>query len=116
MEKETFEVTASHLALLERSYVSWDDCEFGAPAIDCKRPYGNSSVLLDLYEIIYGEQPPEDEDGWERVITDEQEFHLETVHKQMKTVLQILVDNATTGISLGWYTREKYGLSPWRLK
>lgn len=47
-----FEITDKHLALLRRSYVSWDDCEFGAPAIDCKRPYGNSDVVRDVAEIV----------------------------------------------------------------
>ena len=30
----------------------WDDCEFGAPAIDCKRPYGNSDVYNDIAKIL----------------------------------------------------------------
>ena len=42
----SFTVTDEHLKLLRRANVDWDDCEFGAPAIDCKRPYGNGDVLL----------------------------------------------------------------------
>lgn len=33
-----FVVTEDHLKLLAQMYVRWEDCEFGAPAIDCKRP------------------------------------------------------------------------------
>jgi len=33
-------------------YVNWDDCEFGAPCINPKRPYGNSDVLNDIAEIL----------------------------------------------------------------
>ena len=45
-----FTVTEEHLKLLRRAYVDWEDCEFGAPAIDCKRPYGNSDVIADIGE------------------------------------------------------------------
>jgi hypothetical protein len=40
-----FTVSDEHLRLLRRAYVSWDETEFGAPEIDCKRPYGNSDML-----------------------------------------------------------------------
>ena len=52
MKKNQFEVTPEHLALLQRFCVDWEDCEFGAPCIDCKRPYGNSDVHQDMLEII----------------------------------------------------------------
>ena len=38
MDKKKFEVKLEHLKLLKRAYVRWEDCEFGAPSIDCKRP------------------------------------------------------------------------------
>jgi hypothetical protein len=49
---KSIEPTADHLTLLKRSEWSWDDCEFGAPAMDPKRPYGNSDVENDLAEIL----------------------------------------------------------------
>lgn len=30
----------------------WDKCETGAPAVDPKRPYGNSDVDCDVLEIL----------------------------------------------------------------
>lgn len=48
----TFEIKPEHLKLLQHAYVGWDDCEFGAPEIDCKRPYGNSGVIQDILEIL----------------------------------------------------------------
>lgn len=45
---ETFEIKNEHLELLKRAFVSWDSCEYGAPAINCKRPYGNSYVEGDI--------------------------------------------------------------------
>jgi hypothetical protein len=47
-----FTVTEDHLKLLRRAYIGWDDCEFGAPGIDPKRPYGNSDVIGDIAEIL----------------------------------------------------------------
>jgi hypothetical protein len=47
-----FEIKKEHLKLLQRFIVEWDDCEFGAPAINPKRPYGNSGVIQDIIEIL----------------------------------------------------------------
>ena len=52
MKKIVFEVKEEHLKLLRKMEVGWNDCEFGAPAIDCKRPFGNSGVFQDIVEIL----------------------------------------------------------------
>jgi len=52
MANQKFRVTEDHIILLKHAYVGWDDGEYGAPAIDCKRPYGNSSVEYDIIEIL----------------------------------------------------------------
>lgn len=44
--------TAAHLALLRRACWDWNECEYGAPSMDPKRPYGNSDVEDDLAEIL----------------------------------------------------------------
>jgi hypothetical protein len=49
---EEFEIKPEHLTLLKNAYVYWNDCEYGAPSIDCKRPYGNSDVIGDVAEIL----------------------------------------------------------------
>jgi hypothetical protein len=75
----TFTITPEHIKLLKNASVRWDDCEFGAPAIDCKRPYGNSSVILDMVEIL-GYSPgsyPEE--------------HLRRIHKETEQALQIFL-------------------------
>jgi len=38
--------------LLKNFQVRWNDCEFGAPEINPKRPYGNSDVEQDMLEIL----------------------------------------------------------------
>ena len=50
MEKERFEIKPEHLKLIRRFCIGWQDCEFGAPEIDPKRPYGNSDVIQDMVD------------------------------------------------------------------
>jgi len=54
MTNKQFELKQEHLTLLKKANVGWQDCEFGAPEINPKRPYGNSGVLEDMFEILYG--------------------------------------------------------------
>lgn len=44
--------TAEHLTLLAESCWSWDAAEFGAAAMNPKRPYGNSDVEDDLADHL----------------------------------------------------------------
>jgi hypothetical protein len=102
---DDFTVTEDHLKLLRRAGVGWDDCEFGAPAIDCKRPYGNSDVIGDIAEIFGaetdadGEIPPEVEEAYTRL------------HAETAIALQIAL--ATGEFRAGRYARSKYGIE-WR--
>ena len=100
-----FTVTEDHLKLLRRAYVSWDDCEFGAPAIDCKRPYGNSDVIGDIAEILGtpGSGEIDDEPG---DIPAEDEARFTRLHGETATVLQIAID--TGEFRAGRYAREMY--------
>lgn len=47
-----FTLTAEHVALLQAAWVDWEDVEWGAPAIDPKRPYGNGDLDRDLYYAL----------------------------------------------------------------
>lgn len=80
---KTFEIKEEHLTLLQNAYVGWESCEFGAPAINCKRPYGNNYVEGDIAEILKWKV---DEDG---ELTDEQYELAEKLHKETQTALQI---------------------------
>ncbi len=59
----------THMELLADAFfeeIQFDDCEFGGWGLDCKRPFGNSTVEPDLAEII----------GWTREsIYDENDDH-----------------------------------------
>lgn len=84
----SFIIKQDHLTLLKRTCWGWDSCEFGAPAIDCKRPYGNYSVLEDMAEILPGKT--EDE--------------LMTLHEELMSVLQIIC--VTQSFELGEYQKQ----------
>lgn len=97
---EKFTLTEQHIKLLRRMCVTWDRGEFGGPAINCKRPYGNSHVISDIAEIL---GMPTDDDG--DVDTDTA-HRLYTLHLETKTALQIILEAGT--FEPGLYEREKY--------
>ena len=111
MDSDRFTVTEDHLKLLRKAYVDWNDCEFGAPAIDCKRPYGNSDVIGDISEII-GIKPLTNKHG-ERFFTDQQYAVMEALHKETQTVLQIAL--LTGRFEAGTYVREPWPAG-WKLE
>jgi hypothetical protein len=53
------EPNEDHWTLLGRAFWDWDDCEFGAPSIHPKRPYGNRDVEGDLAELLPHLSPEE---------------------------------------------------------
>ena len=107
-DSQFFELTNDHLLLLSRAYVGWDDCETGAPAIDCKRPYGNSYVVGDVAEIL-GWEIADERDGLTSVQVDRAlELHRETL-----TALQIILiaRDATPGV---YRKRDRYDARSWQ--
>jgi hypothetical protein len=100
-----FKVTDAHLKLAQRMYVRWEDCEFGAPSIDCKRPYGNSSVVSDILEIL-GFPIPEE-------VPESLSDYATNLHAEMETALQIFL--CTQSFSVGTYEKtDEYGARSWK--
>jgi hypothetical protein len=110
MDKQFFTIKTEHLKLLRATYISWDDCEFGAPEIDCKRPYGNSDVYGDMGEILG--ITPEGRDGHELFFTDEQQAYMNGLHEDLRIVLQIILRTET--FKEGDYQADKYDRN-WKL-
>lgn len=106
-----FAVTADHLKLLRRMNVSWDDRMCGAPAVDAKRPYGNSRYEYDVAEIL-GMELFEDEGG-ERHLSREQAGRIDALHHQTGIALQIVL--ATGTFTPGVYVAGTY-TDDWRLE
>ena len=86
--KETFVIKKEHLELLKNVTISWWGAEFGAPCIDPKRPYGNGDVYQDMAQIlnIPDKKRYEEDDVY---YTPEEEKYMDTLHKDLKTVLEI---------------------------
>lgn len=106
-----FELTENHLLLLQRMYIRWNDAGYdGAPEVDLKRPYGNSDVASDVYEIINGEEMPLDEDEEYDEHTVRQMLDL---HEQMATALQIVL--CTRSFEPGLYEKQSdYRALSWK--
>ena len=104
-----FEMTENHIKLLHNMYVYFDDGAYdGAPAIDTKRPYGNSSCVYDIYEILHDKEWDSEDDLpgelWEELMR---------VHRETATALQIVL--VTKSFEPGLYEREVlYSRRSWR--
>jgi hypothetical protein len=96
----SFKLTQDHIKLLRHMYVEWHNCETGAPAINPKRPYGNSYVAGDVYEILT-------ENDSDHLSEEQEQYYLE-IHKQTLEALKVFLHNAsiTPGVYDvfdGWY-------------
>ncbi len=99
-----FTLKPEHITLLSNAYVSWWSCEFGAPAIDCKRPYGNGNVLDDMAEILGYTLF---EDAWgKKHLSKEQHDELQQLHNETRTALQIVL--CTQSFEPGVYEADDY--------
>lgn len=108
-----FELTEAHVTLLRRAYVRWEDCEFGAPAIDCKRPYGNGDALTDIAKLLHPEFRSMRE-GAQMDWMEDNEARLRAVHEETETALQIVL--VTGQMQPGRYVRSSsYDRRGWRL-
>ena len=108
--KKLFELKEEHIKLLRKMCVGWDDCEFGAPSIDCKRPYGNSDVYNDIAKILEIEGTIVDD---REVFSQEQINLMNEVHKETETALQIVL--IIGEFRPGEYIADGY-LDNWKLK
>lgn len=84
-DEQWINITEEHIKLLRSAVVSWDDCEYGAPCIDPKRPYGNSNVEGDIAELL----------GWEydddAGLTEERSAEARDLHEETALVLQVIL-------------------------
>lgn len=116
-----FELKQEHLDLLKQVNIGWNECEFGAPEIDPKRPYGDSDIENNIAEIIKlkKDKTTIDFDKEEyAAFDDKQEYFdeaewnektqdlLKDLHKQTQIALEIILHNQT--FKLGKYKRKDY--------
>lgn len=106
-----FTVTEQHLKLLRAAYVRWGYTEFGAPAIDGKRPYGNSDVTLDIVEELFADEAKarnQDMDDYEAydAYRDAHKEDLTRLHAETGIALQIAL--RTGEFKAGRYVKRGY--------
>ena len=106
-----FKLTEEHIKLLREGNVGWFNCEFGAPFMDPKRPYGNSYVLGDIARIVDMDLF-KDEYGEEH-FTKEQSDYAVNLHRETETALQIIL--ATGEFTPGDYEADDYSRN-WSIK
>lgn len=106
-KKKYFTVTEDHLKLFRRLCFRYeDDVEFGAPAVDPKRPYGTGDVYVDIAEIL--DITPAEKDRWDDgYFSGEQRDSMLRLHKELVVVLEIAVRN--NGVEVGDYEASQYG-------
>lgn len=107
--KKTFALKEEHLKLLCHAHVGWNDCEEGAPEIDPKRPYGNSSVHYDVADIL-GIKLDDEADDF-----DEKRHEMLRLHNETEDALQIVLQLQT--FETGMYelvSTRTYGRPFWR--
>jgi hypothetical protein len=101
-----FTLTETHIKLLRSMYVGWSPCEYGAPEIDPKRPYGNSSVEYDIHEILTGEQPYDELD-------EDLSYKYSKLHRETETALEIIL--RTGQFEPGEYSTSTPYTGDWKL-
>jgi len=92
-------------------WVDWWDAETGAPGINPKRPYGNSSVEEDVCRILTGETIGRVDSKRQDLIDEEKKKYFQ-LHTETETALQIVL--STGKFQPGVYQAEEYG-NNWRL-
>ncbi len=90
---KTFELKEEHLKLLARANWQWQDCEFGAPEMDPKRPYGNSSVIQDIAEILGEEE--ELCPNCHEPLKDVDDDNFRNLHGELTIALQLIFNQRT---------------------
>lgn len=86
---DTTMITSEHLKLAESLQWRWEDAEYGAPAVDPKRPYGNSDVERDIAEAL-GWVLVDTRDGEE--LTRAQAKRAAELHTDLLTIIPALIE------------------------
>lgn len=107
---DTFELKQVHLDLLKEANIGWDNCEFGAPCIDPKRPYGNSNVFDDIASAIKLKKKGNfdyKEEDWKEEAMD----FMDDLHRQTQIALEIILH--CQSFKLGIYKKKDRYSDEW---
>lgn len=103
-----FEVKPEHIKLFQRSFIHHSDMAYdGAFAQGYKRPYGNSDIAGDVYEILHDGrsfwEDHEDDEDFDDEMPEALEEELLKLHTELATAVQIFAYTLT--IEPGLYRR-----------
>lgn len=102
---QEFTLTEDHVKLVRQMLVNWQDCEYGAPEIDPKRPYGNSNVAYDIHEILTGKEWDYGDEDTNEMSGDMADKYY-AIHRETDKALQIIL--ASGSFRPGVYSAPAY--------
>jgi hypothetical protein len=107
-----FDLTEEHVKLIRRFYIRWDGAYEGAPAVDSKRPFGNSDWEEDICEIL-GIEPIEHDDMEDEIIYPKgTRERVTALFHELREALQVVC--ASGSFEPGRYETEKYHETGWK--
>lgn len=114
-----FEVTEAHIKLVSRLNIGWCDYAYdGAPGVDPKRPFGNSDVERDIFEITQPEKyAAMTEEDWDHWYDDETHEDLAVLFYEMGFVVQIMAAMTGQGVLMTpghYHLTEQYSYNSWK--
>lgn len=96
-----FTLTTDHVKLLRAMWINFEN----APLVDQKKPYGDSDIEENIYEILTGRMP---DDGLTRKWVD----HARKLHRETQHALQIVLKMGE--FKLGTYKLDnEYDVTSW---
>jgi hypothetical protein len=106
MTKQSFTLTAEHLTLARAMYLEWRLVETGAPSVNPKRPYGNSSVARDVADLLgWGWPDEETSDDYDAEVAP-LEARASAVHREMEVAMAVILQHAGMPAAPGVYVND----------
>lgn len=94
-----FELTADHLKLLRNANWFWSNVEYGAPAMNDKRPYSNSDVTGDINDLLRWGIFPDPDKGYPTQIRE----LAKKIHMQLLLAIEVIFQSQS--FEIGWYVQ-----------
>jgi hypothetical protein len=110
MKTKKFELKPEHIMLARRLNIDWsDECYFGAPSVNDKRPYQDSDILMSIAEII-GLQVSRDKND-EKYLTEKQKGYCKRLHREMQVAISVMLSQGE--FECGVYDTREFANIDW---
>ena len=110
---DVFVLTDQHLKLIREMCIEFDDGGYdGAPAVNCKRPYGNSGdVAYEVYRVLHDGAEWDWDDDCDDGMPEDQHQRYHDLHRETAIALQICCMRMT--FETGTFKKTDYGSQGW---